>query len=137
MVLRAQAEVQNMRRRCEQDVERAHKFALEKFSGEIINVVDNLERALQLVPEAPDETIKGMVEGLELTLKGFTETLGKFAVMQMDPQSEPFDPQLHEAIAMVPIPDAEPNTVIEVVQKGYTLNGRVLRPARVVVAKGA
>lgn len=135
-VLRAQAEVQNMRRRCEQDVERAHKYALEKFSGELLNVVDNLERALQSVPETQDETVKAIAEGVELTLKGFMETLTRFSVEQLDPHGVPFDPQMHEAMAMVPNPDVEPNTIIDVIQKGYTLNGRVLRPARVVVARG-
>lgn len=135
-VIRAQAEVQNMRRRCEQDVERAHKFALEKFSGELLNVVDNLERALQAVPETPDDAVKAIAEGVELTLKGFLEALNRNAVAQLDPQGEPFDPQQHEAMAMVPNPNVEPNTIIDVIQKGYTLNGRVLRPARVVVAKG-
>lgn len=134
-VMRAQAEVQNMRRRCEQDVERAHKYALEKFSAELLPVVDNLERALQSVPEEAGDVVKSLVEGVELTLKGFCETLVKFSIQQLEPVGEPFDPQLHEAMAMVPNPEVEPNTVIEVFQKGYTLNGRVLRPARVVVSK--
>lgn len=137
LVLRAQAEVQNMRRRCEQDVEKAHRFALERFSGELVTVVDNLERALAAVPETDSEQVKALQEGVELTLKGFLEVLGRFNVVQIDPRGEPFDPAFHEAVATVPDPDSEPNTVLEVFQKGYSLNGRVIRPAMVVVAKGS
>ena len=136
MVMRAQAEVQNMRRRCEADVEKAHKFALEKFSAELLTVMDNLERALGAVAEPDNEQIKGLCEGVELTLKGFMEILRKYSIEQIDPRGEPFDPQLHQAMTMVPNPDMEPNTVMDVMQKGYTLNGRVLRPAMVVVSKG-
>lgn len=134
-VMRAKAEVQNMRRRCEQDVEKAHKFALEKFAGSLLSVSDNLERALQAVPDREDERVSGLVEGVELTLKDLQETFARFNIEQVDPEGEPFDPQLHEAMSMQPSPDVEPNTVLTVVQKGYTLNGRVLRPAMVVVAK--
>lgn len=137
MVLRAQAEVQNMRRRCEQDVEKAHKFALERFSTELLTVVDNLERALAAVPETESEQVKALQEGVELTLKGFLEVLGRFNVQQINPLGEPFDPAFHEAVATVPKPDSEPNTVLEVFQKGYSLNGRVIRPAMVVVSRGA
>ncbi len=137
MVLRAQAEVQNMRRRCEQDVEKAHKFALEKFGTELLPVMDNLERALQAVPNADDESVKALYEGVELTLKGFAETLSKNNIEQLDPQGEPFDPQQHEAMSIVENNDVEPNTVLTVVQKGYLLNGRVIRPAMVVVAKSS
>ena len=134
-VLRAQAEMQNMRRRCEADVEKAHKFALEKFSGELMPVLDNLERALSAVPEAQQEQVKALYEGVELTLKGFLETLAKYNIKQVNPRGEPFDPQVHQAIAQVPNAAVAPNTVIEVMQKGYTLHGRVLRAAMVVVAK--
>lgn len=134
-VLRAQAEVQNMRRRCEMDVEKAHKYALEKFASSLLSVADNLERALQAVPDKDDEVIKPLVEGVELTLKGLVETFAKFDVVQVNPEGEPFDPQVHEAMSMVPNPDMEPNSVMSVVQKGYTLNGRVLRPAMVIVSK--
>ncbi len=136
MVLRAQAEVQNMRRRCEQDVEKAHKFALEKFGTELLPVMDNLERALQAVTNADDESVKALYEGVELTLKGFAETLIKNNIEQLDPQGEPFDPQQHEAMSIVENDDVEPNTVLTVVQKGYLLNGRVIRPAMVMVSKG-
>ena len=134
-VLRSQAEVQNMRRRCESDIEKAHKFALEKFSNELLPVLDNLERALGAVPEEQLAQVKGLYEGVELTLKGFIETLGKYQIKQINPHGEPFDPQLHQAIAQVPNPAVAPNTVIDVMQKGYTLHGRVLRAAMVVVAK--
>lgn len=137
MVLRAQAEVQNMRRRCEQDVEKAHKFALEKFGTELLPVMDNLERALQAVTNADDESVKALYEGVELTLKGFEETLIKNNIEQLDPQGEPFDPQQHEAMSIVENDDVEPNTVLTVVQKGYLLNGRVIRPAMVMVAKSS
>jgi molecular chaperone GrpE len=136
-VLRAQAEVQNMRRRCEADVEKAHKFALEKFSSELLPVLDNLERALGAVPDTQLEQVKGLYEGVELTLKGFLETLAKFNVKQLNPHGEPFDPQSHQAIAQVPNPAVAPNTVIDVMQKGYSLNGRVIRAAMVVVSKAS
>lgn len=136
-VLRAQAEIQNMRRRCEADVEKAHKYALERFSVDLLPVVDNLERALAAVTEQKDEQTRALSEGVELTLKGFLEILAKFNIQQIAPQGEPFDPQLHQAVATVPNPQVEPNTVIEVMQKGYSLNGRVIRPAMVVVAKSS
>jgi len=134
-VLRALAEVQTMRRRCEADVEKAHKFALEKFSNELLSVMDNLERALSAVPEIQEPSLKSLFEGVELTLKGFLEIFNKFNIQQIDPKGEPFDPQVHQAITMVVNPNVEPNTVIDVMQKGYTLHGRVLRPAMVVVSR--
>ena len=136
-VLRAHAEVQNMRRRCEVDVEKAHKFALEKFAAEILIVMDNLERALTAVPDTAIEHVQGLCEGVELTLKNFLEILSKFNIVQHNPQGEPFDPQWHQAITMIVNTKVVPNTVIEVMQKGYSLHGRVIRPAMVVVAKGA
>lgn len=126
-VLRAQAEMQNLRRRTERDVSNAHKFALEKFVGELLPVVDNLERALAAFEEGD--------EGIELTLKSFMDVLQRFQVEQVTPEGEPFDPELHQAMSMVPNPDMENNTVMEVFQKGYTLNGRLVRPAMVVVVK--
>jgi len=136
-VLRAHAEIQNMRRRCEQDVEKAHKFALERFSGDLLSVVDNLERALAAVPQEQGEQVKALCEGVELTLKGFLEVLGKYQIVPISPHGAPFDPQQHQAVATVPSPQVEPNTVIDVMQKGYSLNGRVIRPAMVVVSKSA
>ena len=134
-VLRAQAEMQNIRRRAEQDVEKAHKFALDRFAGDIVGVADNLERALGTI-DRQDDKQKTVAEGIELTLKSLLDTLQRHGVKQLNPVGEPFNPQEQEAIAMVPNPAMEPNSVMEVMQKGYALNGRIIRPARVVVAKG-
>ena len=131
--LRAAAEAQNARRRAEQDVEKARKFALERFAGDLLPVVDNLERALEAAAEAPEGN--AIAEGVDLTLRSLLDVLGRFSIEQVDPAGEPFDPQLHEAMTMVPNPELEPNTVMDVMQKGFTLNGRLLRPARVVVSK--
>ncbi|MFO8140796.1 MAG: nucleotide exchange factor GrpE [Marinobacter sp.] len=132
--LRAQADAQNVKRRAEQDVEKARKFALESFCKELLPVVDNLERALT-VTEGHDESVKPIIEGLELTLKSFTDALGKFHIEVVDPQGEPFDPNLHQAMSLVENPEVEPNTVIAVMQKGYTLHSRLVRPAMVMVSK--
>jgi molecular chaperone GrpE len=134
-VLRAQAEVQNMRRRCEADVEKAHKFALEKFTAELLRVMDNMEWALQAVTDPGDEKVKSLCEGIELTQKEFLSILNKFNIEQINPEGQPFDPQVHEAMSMVENPNVEPNTVMTVVQKGYSLHGRVIRPAMVLVSK--
>lgn len=135
-VLRAHAETQNARRRAEQDVEKARKFALEKFVGELLPVADNLERAIA-AGDSEDEGQKSVLEGVALTHKSLLDTLKKFKVEVIDPHGEPFDPQLHQAMSMVPNPDSEPNTVLTVFQKGYTLNGRLVRPAMVVVSSVA
>lgn len=132
-VLRAHADAQNVRRRSEQDVEKARKFALEKFVADLLPVADNLERAIA-AGNPEDETQKAVLEGVELTLKSLQDTLKKYKVEMVDPAGEPFDPQLHQAMTMVPNPDMEPNTVMDVFQKGYTLNGRLVRPAMVVVS---
>ena len=132
--LRAQAEEQNARRRAAQDVEKAHKFGLEKFVGDLLPVVDNLDRALAAI-NIEDESMKSVVEGLELTRKSFGDILAKHQVIAVDPAGEPFDAQFHQAMSMVENPDVESNTVIDVFQKGYTLHGRLVRPAMVVVAK--
>ena len=134
--LRAQADAQNSKRRSEQDVEKARKFALEGFAKELLPVVDNLERALEAT-EGGDEAVKAIAEGVELTLKSFQDALKKFHVEVVDPQGEPFDPNLHQAMSMVENNDVEPNSVIAVMMKGYTLNGRLLRPAMVMVSKAA
>jgi len=133
-VLRVQAEMQNVRRRAERDVENAHKYALDKFTADLLPVVDNLERALATIDSA-DEAQKGVSEGLELTLKSFTEVLLRHKIETIDPAGQPFDADLHQAVSMVPNPDLEPNTVMDVFQKGYTLNGRLVRPAMVVVSQ--
>ena len=132
--LRAQAEAQNAIRRAEQDVEKARKFALERFCNELLPVVDNLERALEAA-EGDEEILKPIAEGVELTLKSFLDALQKFSIEPVSPQGEPFDPQLHQAMTMVENAEVEPNTVIAVMQKGYTLNGRLVRPAMVMVSK--
>lgn len=133
-VLRAKAEAQNARRRAEKDVEHARKYALEKFCGELLPVVDNLERALEAA-QIEHEAIQPISEGIDLTLKSFLDVLAKFNVERLDPVGEPFDPQLHQAMTMVENPEVEPNSVMAVMQKGFTLNGRLVRPAMVVVSK--
>ena len=134
--LRAQADAQNVKRRAEQDVEKARKFALERFVGELLPVVDNLERALESA-SGDEEVVKPIAEGVQLTLKSFLDALGKHNIEAVDPQGEPFDPNLHQAMSMVENKEVEPNTVIAVMQKGYTLNGRLVRPAMVMVTKSA
>ncbi len=134
--LRTQAEMQNVRRRAEQDVEKAHKFALEKFTNELLPVVDSLERAIEAC-NAEDEAVKALREGVAMTLDMFTSGLAKFSVEQHNPVGEAFDPALHQAMTMVPSEDVPANNVIAVMQKGYSLNGRLVRPAMVVVSKGS
>ncbi|WP_404375970.1 nucleotide exchange factor GrpE [Vreelandella aquamarina] len=132
--LRAAAEAQNVRRRAEQEAEKARKFALEKFVKELLPVVDSLEKALESMQEDAAEAHR---EGVSMTLKMQLDVLGKFGVESIEPQGEPFDPQVHEAMAMVPNPELDPNTVMDVMQKGYLLNGRLVRPAMVVVSQKA
>ncbi|MBT3531380.1 MAG: nucleotide exchange factor GrpE [Gammaproteobacteria bacterium] len=134
-LLRVKAEMQNLRRRTEQDVEKAHKFGQEKFSGELLQVMDNLERSLAAAADSEDEVVKAIHEGVDLTLKSFADCFAKFNIEAVDPLGEPFDPQLHQAMSIQESPEAEPNTVIAVMQKGYTLHGRVIRPAMVMVSK--
>ena len=133
--LRVAADLQNVRRRAEQDVEKAHKFALEKFAGDLLPIIDSLERGLEL-SNPDDENIRPMREGIELTLKMFQDTLKRYQLEAIDPQGgEPFSAEHHQAMAMQESPDLEPNSVLKVFQKGYQLNGRLLRPAMVVVSK--
>ena len=131
--LRAQADAVNMQRRSEQEIEKARKFALERFCGDLLSVVDNLERALESAGD--DQGIASLLEGIELTRKGLMDVLVKYGVESVDPMGEPFDPETAQAMSMVEQPDAEPNSVIGLMQKGYTLNDRLLRPAMVMVAK--
>jgi molecular chaperone GrpE len=135
-VIRAKAEADNARKRSIQEVDKARKFALEKFAGELLPVLDNLERALQ-VPNADDEAVKPLIAGVEMTMKLFLSTIEKFDLNVVDPQGQSFNPDLHQAMAMQPAEGVAPNTVISVMQKGYTLNGRLLRPALVMVSKAA
>jgi molecular chaperone GrpE len=132
-MIRDQAETQNVRKRVQRDVENARKFALEKFVGELLPIIDNLERAIGSAGD--DEATKTILEGVELTYKTFLDTLGKFNVTQVNPVGEPFDANFHQAMTMVPNPDMEANSVMDVMQKGYTLNDRLVRPAMVVVSK--
>ncbi|MDX2462882.1 MAG: nucleotide exchange factor GrpE [Porticoccus sp.] len=134
--LRAHAEMQNLRRRLERDVENAHKYALDKFVGELLPVVDNLERTLQAVDQENVE-FTSLTEGVELTLKNFQDVLVRYKVEPIDPKGQVFNPEFHQAMSMVEVPGETPNTVVDVFQKGYTLNGRLVRPAMVVVAKAA
>ena len=133
--LRAKADAQNTVRRAERDVENAHKFGLEKFTRELLPIVDNLERALDAAGD--DAAVKPLREGVEMTMDLFVKALEKFQVQQIDPVSEPFDPQLHQAMSIVENNDMEPNSVVAVMQKGYTLHGRLVRPAMVVVSKAS
>jgi molecular chaperone GrpE len=132
--LRVAAEAQNSIRRAEQEVEKARKFALEKFSGDLLPVIDSLEMALaHLKPD--DEQVKSTREGVELTLKMFQDTLKRYNLEAVDPRGQPFNPEHHQAMAMQENGEVEPNSVLNVFQKGYLLNGRLLRPAMVVVSK--
>ncbi|MCY1522116.1 Protein GrpE [compost metagenome] len=132
--LRMAADLQNVRRRAEQDVEKAHKFALEKFASDLLPVVDSLERGLEL-SSPDDEAIRAVREGMELTLKLFQDTLKRYQLEAVDPHGAPFNPEHHQAMAMQESTHVEPNSVLKVFQKGYLLNGRLLRPAMVVVSK--
>ena len=145
-LLRVQAEMQNLRRRTQQDVEKAHKYGQEKFAIELLGVVDNLERALAadgadgeseegVSTVSEGEKIKAIYEGVELTLKSFADCFSKFSIEVVEPDGEPFDPDLHQAMSIQENAEVEPNTVIAVMQKGYTLHGRVIRPAMVIVSK--
>jgi molecular chaperone GrpE len=128
--VRALAEVDNVRKRASRDVENAHKFALERFGKELLAVKDSLEMGLA----AEGASIESLLEGSNATLKLLSGTLERFGIVEVDPAGEPFDPELHEAISMQSSDNVEPGSVVIVVQKGYTLNGRLLRPAMVVVA---
>ncbi len=129
--LRAAAEVENIRKRASRDVENARKYALESMSRELLGVKDSLEMGLA----ASDSADAGsLIKGSLATLKLLTATLEHFGVSELDPEGEPFDPELHEAVSMQPSADVEPGSVLTVVQKGYALNGRLLRPASVIVA---
>lgn len=133
-VLRIKAEMENLRRRTEQDVEKAHKFALEKFVNELLPVIDSLDRALEVADKAnPDNA--AMIEGIELTLKSMLDVVRKFGVEVIADTDVPLDPNVHQAIAMVESEEVEAGKVLDVMQKGYTLNGRTIRAAMVTVAK--
>jgi molecular chaperone GrpE len=128
--LRAAAETENVRKRAARDVENAHKFALERIGRELLGVKDTLEMGVAV----DDASVESLIEGSNATLKLLSSVLERFGIVEVDPEGEPFDPEFHEAISMQASDDAEPNSVLTVVQKGYTLNGRLLRPAMVIVA---
>ena len=134
LLLRTRAEIDNIRRRTEQDVEKAHKFALEKFAKDILNTIDNLERALATPANIEDESVKALFNGVELTLKELLATVARFGVEPVGVVGEIFNPALHQAISMQPMEGFETNQITTVLQKGYLLNGRVIRPAMVMVA---
>lgn len=134
LLLRTRAEIDNIRRRTEQDIEKAHKFALEKFAKDILNTIDNLERALATPANMEDESIKALFNGVELTLKELLATVARFGVEPVGVVGEVFNPDLHQAISMQPMEGFETNQITTVLQKGYLLNGRVIRPAMVMVA---
>ncbi|MBV1912159.1 MAG: nucleotide exchange factor GrpE [Cycloclasticus sp.] len=133
-VLLAKADVENMRRRTQKDVEKAHRFSIEKFAKEMLPVVDSLELGLASAQTASAD-VNAIKEGLELTHKQLLDSLEKSGVKQVNPEGEIFNPELHQAVSVVPSPEHEPNTVIQVFQKGYTLNARLLRPAMVIVSQ--
>ena len=134
-VLRARAEVDNIRRRAEQDVEKAHKFALEKFANALLPVIDSLERAVELA-DKQNTDLHAMIEGVELTLKSLYSAMNKFGVEPVDQVGCPFNPDVHQAMSMVESAEHPANHIVMVLQKGYTLNGRLIRPAMVMVSKG-
>ncbi len=134
-VLRLQAELENLRKRNQRDLENAHKYALEKFVRELLPVKDSLEMGLAAAAEGTDESVAKLQEGTELTLKMLQTVLEKFGVEEINPEGQPFDPELHQAMSTVPSEDAEPNMVLSVMQKGYLLNDRLIRPAMVIVTK--
>lgn len=133
-VLRAKADVENMRRRTEQEIDKARKYALNKFAEELLPVIDNLERAIAAA-DTDNEAVKPIVEGVELTHKTFVDVVAKFGLKEINPEGEAFNPELHQAMSIQESADHEPNTVMFVMQKGYELNGRVIRPAMVMVSK--
>ncbi|XYX40865.1 nucleotide exchange factor GrpE [Candidatus Erwinia dacicola] len=132
--LRAQAEIENIRRRAELDVEKAHKFALEKFANELLPVIDSLERALEVVDKENPE-LASMIEGIDLTMKSLLGAVRKFGMEVVGDTKVPFNPEVHQAMSMMESEEVAPNHVLMVMQRGYTLNGRLLRPAMVAVAK--
>ncbi|MGR8979916.1 MAG: nucleotide exchange factor GrpE [Gammaproteobacteria bacterium] len=134
--VRAVAEMENMKKRTQRDLENAHKYALESFARELLPVLDSLELGLQAATGDSPEVEKFRV-GSELTIKQFESVFAKFNIVPIDPLGQPFNAELHQAMAMQAVDNADPNTVINVFQKGYMLNGRLLRPALVLVAKAA
>ena len=135
-LMRATAEVDNLRKRQSRELENAHKYALERFSNELLQVRDSLELGHQAALDEKADVAK-LREGTELTLKLMSDVMEKFGIEQINPEGEPFNPEQHQAMSMQPRDDVDPNTVIQVVQKGYSLNGRLIRPAMVLVSQAA
>ncbi len=135
-LLRGQADQENIRRRAQKEVENAHKFALDKFATELLAVVDSLELGRQAMQGASGDSVAKLIEGTEMTLKLFLSVLEKFGVKAVGAAGEPFNPQLHQAISMQPSTDYPNNTLSAVMQKGYLLNERLIRPAMVMVSNG-
>jgi len=133
LYLGAHAEMENLRKRAEREVQNAHKFALERFFGELLPVRDSLELGLAATSDAVD--VAKLREGVELTLRQLAAAMEKFGAREIHPLGIKFNPNEHEAMAMAPTDQAEPNTVIQVLQKGYSLNDRLIRPAKVLVAQ--
>jgi molecular chaperone GrpE len=132
--LRLQADIENQRKRSERDLAHAHKYALERFAAELLPVKDSLEMGLAAF-DSENAEIGKLREGLELTLQMLERALGKFEIKEVNPQDEPFNPEFHQAMSMQPRDDVAPNTVVTVVQKGYLLNDRLIRPAMVIVSQ--
>ncbi len=132
--IRTQAEMENLKKRVQKDLDDERKYGLSKFAKEMLSVIDSLELGLQAVSGDSPEVLK-FKEGSELTIKQFETVFAKFNIEILDPTGQPFNPELHQAMAMQPSADLAPGTVITVFQKGYTIHGRLLRPAMVVVAK--
>ena len=135
VALRAEAEMQNLRRRAERDVRNAHKFGAERLLQNLLPVLDSLEKAIETSEAAGQAEDDPQLEGIKLCSKLFIDVLTKEGIEALDPQGEPFDPNLHEALSMIENPDLEPNSVMTVIQKGYRLNERLVRPAKVMVSK--
>jgi len=133
-MVRAHAELENLKKRHARDLENAHKYALDKFVAELLGVWDSLELGHSAAQDESADVAK-LLEGTELTLKMLSDAMGKFGVEQVDPIDQPFNPEFHQAMSMQPRDDVPPNTVVAVVQKGYLLNGRLVRPAMVMVSK--
>ena len=136
-MMRAVAEADNSRKRAEADVERERKYALEKFVKALIPVVDSLDMALEAGKNKAEGAEDAMVQGVEATLRLFLKELSSFGVERIDPVGEPFDPNVHQAISMIPSKDVKPNSIVSVMQKCFIFNGRVVRPAMVMVARAA
>jgi len=137
MSLRLQAEIQNLQRRAEQNLEKAHKYGVEKFAEAMLPVVDGLEKGLESSSSSDSAKLEAIQQGCELTLRMLVDALKKFNIEPINPVNQPFDPAYHEAMLMQESTEVAPGKVLAVIQKGYMLNGRVLRPARVIVAKAS